>query len=208
MKSESIVLAVAGICFGVIVGWVLATVDAGRRPAVPQAPAAAAPAATASASADDRQPPVLDEARVQALTTILQNDPKNSGAAVQLGTVYFEAERFDEARKWYEEGLRLDPKNADASTQLGMTYFVTQGADPALKQFEHSLEISPNHPRTLLNKGIVLWRGKQDLKGAAAVWQKLVASAPNTPEAQMAQQGLQAIGASHEEGATQPPGNP
>jgi cytochrome c-type biogenesis protein CcmH/NrfG len=197
MKPESIVLTVAGMCFGVIVGWILANLEVNRSPVVvPQAQAQAR-------SSDERQPAVLDEARVQSLTTILKNDPTNAGAAVQLGTTYFDAERFDEATKWYEEGLRLDPKNADASTQLGMTYFFTKGPDQALEQFERSLKIDPNHARTLLNKGIVLWRGKQDLKGAEAAWQKLVHLAPDSAEAQAAKQGLQAISA-----AAQSPGSP
>jgi regulator of sirC expression with transglutaminase-like and TPR domain len=76
-----------------------------------------------------------------------------------------------------------------------MTFFFTRGADPALEQLERSLEIDPSHPRTLLSKGIVLWQGKQDLEGAAEAWQTLVALAPDSPEAQAAQQGLQAIAA-------------
>src|SRR5262245_5950335 len=111
MKPESIVLAVAGICFGVIVGWLLARLDINRTPV-------AAPPQAQAAAPEERQPPVLDEARVQALTTVLKSDPTNSGAAAQLGTVYFEAERFDEAAKWLLEALRLDPKNTDASTEL------------------------------------------------------------------------------------------
>jgi tetratricopeptide (TPR) repeat protein len=203
MKAESIVLTVAGMCFGVIVGWVLAGVEANRTAVAPAPQAAAATASPQSqtAAGGERQTPVLDEARVQALTTIIKNDPKNAGAAVQLGATYFEADRFDEAIKWYEEGLRLDPKNADASTQLGMSYFIAKGPDRALEQFEHSLQISPNHARTLLNKGIVLWRGKQDLKGAAAAWKKLVEMAPNSPEGQAAKQGLDAIAAARQDGA-------
>jgi cytochrome c-type biogenesis protein CcmH/NrfG len=201
MKPESIVLTVAGMCFGVIVGWVLGSLDADRS-ALSRPPAAAA--SEPPPAADEAQGPQLDEARVQALTTILKNDPGNAGAAVQLATVYFEAERFEDAVRWYEEGLRLDPTNADASTQLGMTLFLTRGADPALEQFERSLAISPNHPRTLLNKGIVLWRGKDDLDGAADVWRNLVALAPGSPEAQAAQQGLQAIVAGRSGGAGEP----
>ena len=72
----------------------------------------------------------------------------------------------------------------------------------ALEQFEHSLQISPNHPRTLLNKGIVLWRGKQDLKGAAAAWETLVKMAPNSPEGKAAKQGLEAIAAARQDGTT------
>ena len=203
MKPESIVLAVAGMCFGVIVGWLLATIDADRAAARARTTTPVAQTATAG---NERQPPTLDKARVQSLTTILQSDPKNAEAAEQLGTTYFEAQQFDEALKWYEEALRLDPENQDAISQLGMTLFVTRGADPALEQFERSLTLGPDHPGTLLNKGIVLWRGKNDLEGAGETWQRLVKAAPDTPEAELARQGLQAIGAGHE-GAAETPGS-
>lgn len=204
MKPESIVLTVAGMCFGVIVGWVLATLEADRVARV--MPPAASVAQPQGQTAEAQGPPPLDEARVKALTTILENDPTNAGAAIQLGSTYFEAEQFDKAIEWYEEALRLDPDSAEASTQLGMTYFFTQGPDPALEQLERSLKMDPNHPRTLLSKGIVLWQGKQDLDGAAAAWEKLVALAPDSPEAQAAQQGLQAI-AARREGAQPPASN-
>jgi len=200
MKSESLVLAVAGMCFGVIVGWLLANLEINRQAAVQ-------PPAQAVAATNERQPPPLDEARVQALTTILKNDPSNAGAAVQLATTYFEAQRFDDAIKWYQEGLRLDPKNADAGAQLGLTYFFTRGTDSALEEFDRSLKIDPNHPRTLLNKGIVLWRGKQDLEGAAELWRKVVKLAPNSPEAEMAQQGLMAISGGRGGGEAAPTSN-
>jgi cytochrome c-type biogenesis protein CcmH/NrfG len=201
MKPYSIVLTVAGMCFGVILGWVLASLDVGRTAAPVSAPVSAPQ--EAPAAGNQNQPAQLDEAQVQALTTILKNDPKNAGAAAQLAETYFKAEHMDDAIKWYREALRLDPKNVDASTQLGMSLFIAQGAgatEPALAQFEHSLQLQPNHPRTLLEKGIVLWRGKNDLAGAAAVWRKLVEVAPDSPEAQAAKQGLQAIDSSRGSG--------
>ena len=62
---------------------------------------------------------------MQALTTIVESDPKNADAVVQLGNTYFDAERWDDAIKWYERALELDPKNVDASTDLGVSYYYT-----------------------------------------------------------------------------------
>jgi len=160
---------------------------------------AAQPTATAQPPAQGggaQQAKVLDEARVQQLTTILNSDPKNVGAIVQLGNTYFDAERYPDAIKWYEQALTIDPKNADASTDLGVSYYYTNRADDALKQFENSLRIDAKHTKTLLNQGIVLAFGKQDLNGAAASWQKVVDLAPNSPEAQAAKRGLEGIAAS------------
>lgn len=199
MKAESIVFAVAGMCFGVILGWVIGIQQAGTRPV--DTPAAAAPA---GAQGGTQQPP-LDEARVQALTTVFNNDPTNAGAAVQLGNVYFDAERYQDAIKWYEEGVRLDPKNPDASTDLGISYYYTGQVDRALKQFEHSLSVDPRHTKTMLNQGIVLAFGKQDLAGAEAAWKQVVALAPASPEGQAAQRALEGIAAAgHSTGAAAP----
>ena len=193
MKAESIVFAVAGMFFGVILGWVIGTQQAAQRPVPAAAPAAAA--AQQPATGNTQPPAVLDEARVQALNTILASDPKNAGAHVQLGNAYFDAERYDEAIKFYEEALTLDPKNVDASTDLGVSYYYTNKADQALKQFDYSLSLDPNHTKTLLNQGIVLAFGKRDLSGASAAWKKVVAIAPQSQEGQAAQRGLEGIAA-------------
>jgi tetratricopeptide (TPR) repeat protein len=199
MRSESIVFAIAGICFGIILGWVIGTQQAGKRSATPvqlqQAAPAAAAASPDAAAGGTRQPPALDEGKVQSLLTIIKSDPKNVGAHVQLANTYFDAERYPDAIKWYEEALKLDPKNPDASTDLGVSYYYSGRTDEALKQFEASLKLNPKHAKTLFNKGIVLAFGKRDLQGATEAWQQVVQLAPGTPEAQAAQQGLQGIAA-------------
>lgn len=197
MRSESIVFAIAGICFGIILGWVIGTQQASKRAAAPVQlqQATPAPAAAGDASGGTRQPPPLDEGKVQSLMTIIKSDPKNVGAHVQLANAYFDAERYSDAIKWYEESLKLDPKNPDASTDLGVSYYYSGRTDDALKQFENSLKLNPTHAKTLFNKGIVLAFGKRDLQGATEAWQQVVKLAPGTPEAQAAQQGLQGIAA-------------
>ena len=201
MKSESIVFAVAGMCFGVILGWVIGVQQVGNRAA---APVATAPAAGQTGA---RQAPPLDEARVQSLMTIIKNDPKNAGAVVQLANTYFDAEQYADAIKWYEEGLVLDPKNPDVSTDLGISYYYTGQTDRALKQFEHSLSINPRHTKTMLNQGIVLAFGKQDMAGAEAKWKQVIELAPDSPEAQAARRGLEGITAAGHPGASTTPGS-
>ena len=108
---------------------------------------------------------------MQSLQTIIKSDPKNVGAHVQLANAYFDAERYADAIKWYEESLKLDPKNPDASTDLGVSYYYSGRTDDALKQFENSLKLNPKHAKTLFNQGIVLAFGKRDLQGATSAWQ-------------------------------------
>jgi len=204
MRSDSIVFAIAGMCFGVILGWVIGVQQAGGRFSAPPAATAAAPAQGAPGQA---QAPPLDEARVQSLMTVIKNDPTNAGAAVQLGNTYFDAERYPDAIKWYEESLRIDPSNPDASTDLGVSFYYTGQTDRALQQFSQSLKLNPKHTKTLLNQGIVLAFGKQDLAGAQAAWKQVVALAPGSPEAQAAQRALEGITAAGH-GATPPAAAP
>ena len=199
MRIDSIVLAVAGMCFGVILGWVIGTQQAGLRPPVTPAATEAAPAGEGTGSA--RQAPPLDEARVQSLMTVIKSDPKNAGAALQLGNTYFDAERYTDAIKWYEESLRLDPASPDASTDLGVSYYYTGQTDRALQQFERSLTLDARHTKTLLNQGIVLAFGKQDLVGAQASWKQVVALAPDSPEGEAARRAIEGINAAGHAGA-------
>ena len=194
MKPESIVYAVAGMFFGVLLGWVIGIQQAGGR-ATPAA--AAAQQAPAQAGGGTAPAPTLDEGRVQALTTIIKNDPQNEDAVVQLANTYFDAERWEDAIQWYERALKINPNNPNASTDLGVSYYYTNRPDHALAQFEHSLTLDPKHTKTMLNKGIVLAFGKEDLKAAAAEWQKVVELAPESPEGQAARRALEGVAAAH-----------
>jgi tetratricopeptide (TPR) repeat protein len=200
MRTESIFFAISGMLFGVILGWVIGTQQTAVRPA------ATAPVAAAAASAPPaQQAPPLDEARVQSLMTVIKNDPKNAGAALELANTYFDAEHYPDAIKWYETSLELDPSNPDASTDLGVSLYYSGQTDRALEQFEKSLQLNPKHTKTLLNQGIVRAFGKQDLTGAQASWKQVVELAPDSPEGQAAKRALDGIeAAGHSVGAATP----
>ncbi len=158
---------------------------------------AAAPATAAATPQGSAMPVVLDEARVRALEASANASPNDEALRVQLGNMYFDAERFGDAIKWYEAALKVNPKDANVSTDLGVSYYYSNQPDKALAQFEHSLTIDPKHTKTLLNRGIVRAFGKQDLEGAAASWQQVMDLAPGSEEARAAKQALDALKAAH-----------
>ncbi len=127
---------------------------------------------------------------------------------MQLGNLYFDAERYDDAIKWYTEAQTLLPNDVNVSTDLGVCFYYTNQPDKALAQFDHSLKLDPNHAKTLLNVGIVKAFGKQDLDGATQAWQKVLTVAPDSPEAQTAKRAMDTLQSAHPGvGATQKPGD-
>jgi cytochrome c-type biogenesis protein CcmH/NrfG len=198
MKLESVIYAVAGICFGLITGWIIGSQQAslGPRPPVEVAESAPAPASS-SAVPGTPAPAILDETQVQALRNVVDRDPKNAVARAQLGNLYYDAGRYGDAIKWYEEALALNPKDVSVSTDLGVSYYYNNQPDLAIKQLEHSLQVDPKHPKALLNMGVVRAFGKQDLKGATDVWRRLVEIAPDSPEGRQARQALETLSSAH-----------
>jgi tetratricopeptide (TPR) repeat protein len=206
MKSESIAYAIAGVVFGLIAGWVIGSQQPATR--APAAPVAQTSAAPQSGEGGTTRAALLDEAQVNALTSLAAREPSNAQPRVQLGNLYFDAERYNDAIKWYGEAVKLSPKDVNISTDLGICYYYTNQIDKALEQLDRSLAIDPNHVKTLLNAGIVRAFGKQDLEGATKVWQKVLQLSPESPEGQAAKRALDTLQSAHPGlgGATGKPG--
>ena len=206
MKPESIAFAIAGVAFGLIAGWIIGAEQApSRAPAAGPAQAAAATAPAADPAGT--RAAVLDEAQVNALKSVADRDPSNAKPRAQLANLYFDAERYDDAIKWYSEAVKLSPDDVNVSTDLGVCYYYTNQPDKALEQFARSLKLDPKHPKTLLNIGIVKAFGKQDLDGATEAWQQVIQIAPDSPEGQAAKRALDSLRSAHPAGtAGQKPG--
>lgn len=205
MRADSIAFAVAGCLFGLIVGWILGSQqaqDAARAPspAVPQQAAAAQ-----SPPAGSSQAVPLDEQRVQEMRNAAERNATDARPRIELGNMYFDAERYQDAIVWYEDALRLDPDNVDVSTDLGVAYYYTNQPERAVAQFERSLAIDPAHTKTLLNLGIVKAFGQQDLEGAARAWERVVELAPDSPEGQAARRALEGLRSAHPDAGTGKP---
>ena len=199
MRAEAIVFGIAGILFGLIIGWVLGSQQAGRTARVAAPVAQAAPASQQPPASP--QPVALDQERVKALEAAAAQNAKDAQPRVQLGNMFFDAEQFSQAINWYEQAIKISPNDANLSTDLGVAYYYTNQPDRALAQFEKSLVADPRHIKTLLNVGIVRAFGKQDLPGAAKAWQQVVDLSPNSPEGQAAKKGLDGIKSAHPDSA-------
>jgi Flp pilus assembly protein TadD len=207
MRADAVIVGVAGVFFGLLVGWILGTQQGGTTapvasPAVTAAapPAGGTPSGT-SAGASRAAP--IDVAKVEALEARAAAAPDDAGVRAELGNLFFDADRFADAARWYEESLARAPANPDVSTDLAIAYYYLNQAERAIRQFEVSLTIDPTHTKSLLNLGIVRAFGTQDLRGAAEAWERVVALAPaESPEGRAARQALDGLRSAHPEVVT------
>jgi len=179
----SLVLAVG------LMGWIVWS----QRPAEPVAQTQVLPAPTPPVP---EMPPV-DAARLAELRAAAENAPEDVQVRVNLGNLYLDARRFEDAITWFEAALVLSPEQVDVSTDLGVAYYYLDDTERALSQFARSLEMAPTDAKTLLKLGIVRAFGSQDLAGAIEAWEEVQRVAPGSLEAIAAADALETIRAAH-----------
>lgn len=186
-STQAYVLSVICLLVGVAVGYLA------RGSASPQASAVAAPAGTAPVTAASQTPTPeqmrqMAEAEAAPLLAQLKTDPNNADVLYKVGNVYYDAQQFPEAVKYYERCLKINPKETDVRTDMATAYHFMGEADRALQEYEQVLKIDGKHANALFNTGMVKWQDKQDMNGAIVAWKKLLETNPQYPQRERVQQ--------------------
>ncbi len=127
--------------------------------------------------------PVEVAGKVQALKDIVKKDPKNLSAWVELGNLYFDTDRPQEAIEAYSQYLAVKPDNPDVRTDMGIMYRKLGDFDRALKEFRTAAQYDPKHINSRYNIGLVLLHDKQDVKGAVKAWEEYLKVDPSSERA-------------------------
>jgi cytochrome c-type biogenesis protein CcmH/NrfG len=168
------------------------------------APAAPSPAALSPAGPSPAGPsqsaqqmphkmPTLDDMKRMAdkkaapLLEKLKSDAKNPQLENQIGLIYESAHQFKTAAGYFEKSLHYDPKNIGVHADYASCLYYSGDVDGALKQLNQSLIYDPKHAGTLMNIGIIRWKGKNDADGAVAAWEKLLQYHPDFPQKDLIQ---------------------
>ena len=92
----------------------------------------------------------------EILHSILFDEPDDLKAICDIGIVYTERGKNDEAVKALCHYLDRDQNNPAAWEALGCAYFRKTKFKKALTCFDKALEIKPRNPSVLRNKGVLL----------------------------------------------------
>lgn len=176
------VYVMAAVCLivGLLVGYLVrgsAPVATTRASATQTAPGTPAPAQQKVPTLDDMKR--MADKQAEPLLAKLKTDPNNADLLNQVGNIYRMTHQFQTAATFYQKSLDLNPKNVGPRTDLASCLYYQGDVDGAIAQLEKSLTYDPKHAGTLLNLGLIRWKGKNDSAGAIASWQKLLKLYPN-----------------------------
>jgi cytochrome c-type biogenesis protein CcmH/NrfG len=199
MKREPVVFAVAGIIFGFVLGYMVASWDSAPRPVAAAAASSSAPSIAGKSALPAEGPgphgagpSPLDPNEVKALESLAARDRSNVQARIELGNLLMDHSQFDQAVRWYREALALDPGQADVLVDLGACLVNGGKAAEGLVEFDKALKLDPGHKKALFNKGIALMEtGKP--QDAVAVWEGLLKRFPNDPQLQSLRDQIERI---------------
>ncbi len=127
--------------------------------------------------------PLEVASKIKTLKEIIQKDPRNLPAWVELGNLYFDSDQPKEAIEAYSKYLATKPDNPDVRTDMGIMYRRLGEFDRALEEFRKAAQSDPKHFNSRYNIGIVLLHDKQDIKGAIKAWEDYLKVDPKSERA-------------------------
>jgi tetratricopeptide (TPR) repeat protein len=132
-----------------------------------------------------RDPQAMEEAsKIQTLKKIVEKDPKNLAAWVELGNLYFDTDQPQEAIEAYSRYLAVNPDNSDVRTDMGIMFRKLGQFDKAIDEFKKAAQKDPKHINCRYNLGLVLLHDKGDIKAAIKAWEDYLKVDPNSEKAQ------------------------
>lgn len=164
MKKEGILLVIIALVIGGLVGVIYSNARKDSSQGTP---------AGASTSIVDYQQ------QIQMLETVVQKDPTNRGAWVQLGHNYFDSDQPMQAIEAYAKALELNGNDADVLTDQGIMYRRVGWFDKAIENFSKANELNPRHIQSLYNLGIVYRFDTGELDKAKAIWTRYLELSPS-----------------------------
>jgi len=195
--SRDLVFFVAGLCFGIVAGFFVfrAVVAPNASTGVTQAPAN--PERSQVGLDTELQTKPLDRDEIERLEASAKQDPNDAAVRAELGSLYLDAGRYEDAAAWLASALEIEPRNLPARNHLALSLLNLGRVDDAVATYEETLRLEPEHPASLLGLGRVKLYVQRDIAAGLAMWERLVAVAPSSTEAQSVRDELEALKSAH-----------
>jgi tetratricopeptide (TPR) repeat protein len=149
MNKENVLFSIVGVLLGFIVGFVFAN-TANRAGVAPQAAGVAAaqqqleglPPGHPEVDPSQMRPKV-DEAALAAAVKLAEEQQDNFAAQTNAATLSAQADRYDDAVKFYTRANRSKPEDYETLVSLGNTLFDAEKLEEAEKWYAAALAKNP-----------------------------------------------------------------
>jgi tetratricopeptide (TPR) repeat protein len=99
-----------------------------------------------------------------------------------LGIVYADTGRLDDAISEYKKAITIEPRYAEAYSNLGIAYADKGRLDDAISEYKKAITIEPRYAKAYNNLGIA-YANKGELDGAISAFKKALIIEPNKANA-------------------------
>ena len=133
---------------------------------------------------------------IARLKNELEKAPENVELLIQLGNLYFDASRYQDAVSYYEAALARNPSNPLVLTDCAVMYFQLGDSDRALEYLQRAIVLKPDLPQAYYNKGLILMMAKGQKEQALEAWREYIRIAPDSDQAEFVRKQIEAVEAS------------
>jgi tetratricopeptide (TPR) repeat protein len=117
----------------------------------------------------------------EAIDVFREDQSKNPVILNKIGIAYHQMQQLDNARKYYQQAIRLKPDYAEAINNLGTVYYAQRSFSRAIRYYRKALKYAPNSASIYSNLGTAYFARKK-YKEAMETYQTALKLDPNVFE--------------------------
>ena len=97
----------------------------------------------------------------EAIDVFREDKTKNPVIFNKIGIAYHQMQQLDNARKYYEQAVRLKPDYAEAINNIGTVYYAKKSFGRATRYYQRALKYAPNSASIYSNLGTAYFARKK-----------------------------------------------
>ena len=117
----------------------------------------------------------------EAIDVFREDKSKNPVISNKMGIAYHQMQQLDNAKKYYEQAVRLKPDYAEAINNLGTVYYAKKSFGKSIRYYQRALKYAPKSASIYSNLGTAYFARKK-YKEAMETYQTALKLDPNVFE--------------------------
>lgn len=130
-----------------------------------------------------------NQAKIIELKAVVAKNPKDKASLTELGNLYFDSSKYQNAITTYQQVLKLDPTAYEVETDMGVAYNALGQSDKALEIFKTVTGAKPDLANAWYNLGVI-YKNKNDVPNMKFAWTRFLSLQPTGTQADQVRQEL------------------